>query len=129
MLKILSLALLALSLTACGPGTGSQLDFPTSIPPIPTVNPLESNRPAPRSYEKGALIYQGVATAFGDAEAIVEILENLNISYQIYNSSELNNASLDEITKFGMIIWPGGYAGRMSKSLTQSTRERIRQAV
>ncbi len=83
----------------------------------------------PRDYKVGALIYQGVSTAYGDAEAISSILDSHGVSYQVVDSNELNGMTLDDFAQFGMIIWPGGYAGQMSDSLFASTRENIRKAV
>ena len=77
----------------------------------------------------GALIYHGVATAYGDDEAIEGILDTLGISYQEASSDELNDMTLDHLSQFRMIVWPGGYAGQMSRSLTAATRDRIRLAV
>jgi len=82
-----------------------------------------------RDYRVGALIYHGVATAFGDVESIGGILDHLGISYQDVTSEELNRMSLEDLSQFGMIVWPGGYAGQMSRSLEPSTRDRIRRAV
>jgi glutamine amidotransferase-like uncharacterized protein len=84
---------------------------------------------AARKYETGALIYQGVATAYGDAEAITDILDRHQVTYQLVSSDELNSMTLEDISRFGMIIWPGGYAGQMSGSLTAQARENIRKAV
>jgi glutamine amidotransferase-like uncharacterized protein len=76
-----------------------------------------------------ALIYQGEATATGDPEAITEILTAHGRSYQIASSQEMNSLSPSDLEKYQTIIWPGGYAGYMSGSLTAATRGRIRQAV
>src|SRR5690349_6413785 len=48
----------------------------------------------PRPYKIDALIYQGVSTAFGDAEAIVDILGRHGLTYRIYNSEQFNTAPL-----------------------------------
>ncbi len=82
-----------------------------------------------RDYRVGALIYNGVATAFGDVESIIKILNSKGITYQDVSSRELDRMSIEDLSQFGMIVWPGGYAGQMSGSLEPSTRQRIRQAV
>jgi glutamine amidotransferase-like uncharacterized protein len=76
-----------------------------------------------------ALIYAGEATAFGDAESIERILSGHQVSYRKVTSAEMNAMTLEELKKFKVIIWPGGYAGQMSESLETSTRERIRSVV
>ncbi len=87
--------------------------------------PLQSAR----DYRIGALIYHGDATAFGDVESISEILDHQGISHQDVTSEELNRMSIDELAQFGMLIWPGGYAGQMSASLEPKARQAIQQAV
>jgi len=77
----------------------------------------------------GALIYHGVATAFGDVESISGILDTLGISHHEVTSDELNQMRMEDLIQYKMIIWPGGYASQMSGSLEASTRERIREAV
>lgn len=83
----------------------------------------------PREYQTGALIYQGASSATGDPEAIADILSRHGVSYQLATSEELNTMSLEDYSKYGVIIWPGGYAGYMSESLLPSTRTLIRRAV
>ncbi len=96
------------------------------------------NKPSPaeltlgksqREYQTGALIYNGASTATGDPEALVEILDSHGLDYQLATSEEMNAMSLEDFSKFGVIIWPGGYAGYMSESLLPSTRALIKQAV
>ena len=85
--------------------------------------------PIKRDYRIGALIYHGAATAFGDVESISEILDAQGITHQDVTSEELNQMTVEELTQFGMIVWPGGYAGQMSASLYPATRDRVRRAV
>ncbi len=82
-----------------------------------------------RAYRVGALIYHGVATAYGDTESISKILDSNGITHQDVTSEELNRLSVEELSQYGMIVWPGGYAGQMSASLEPATRERVRLAV
>jgi glutamine amidotransferase-like uncharacterized protein len=83
----------------------------------------------PRSYDTEALIYHGDATAYDDAEALAQIVESHGWKQKTVTSEELNAMSLDDMAKFGAILWPGGYASEMSDSLSVATRERIRKAV
>ncbi|MEO5969000.1 MAG: hypothetical protein ABIQ95_03665 [Bdellovibrionia bacterium] len=82
-----------------------------------------------RDYEIPALIYNGDMTANGDPEAITEILDNHEVTYQLASSEEFNAMTAEDFSKFGIIIWPGGYAGYMSESLLPATRELISKAV
>jgi glutamine amidotransferase-like uncharacterized protein len=70
-----------------------------------------------------------VATAYGDNEAITRILDDHQVSYDTWDSDQFNTMTSQDFVKYGTIIWPGGYAGRMSHSLTVEARERIRKAV
>src|SRR4051794_33189114 len=61
------------------------------IAPKPQSSPVEQ--------KSGALVFQGEATAYGDAEAIVSILEDHQVNYTVVNSDELDAMSLDQISK------------------------------
>src|SRR4051812_46597946 len=112
MFKLLLFIVVAALLTACQ--NGLQIDYPklrddgsVSNPhriKVPRGDQTRPPEPSSRPYRTGALVYQGVATAFGDAESIAGILQNLNISYEIWNSSQFNTASLEELSQFGMIV-------------------------
>jgi len=83
----------------------------------------------PRNYQTDVLIYQGDATATGDAESFAEIAGSHGLKYDTVSSNELDSMSLDQLASYGVIVWPGGYAGQMSNSLRAETREKIRKAV
>ena len=110
----------ARALPAATQPTSSTLEGPS--PTAPQTNP-------PRNYKTDALIYQGDATAYGDVESIQSILDSHNKTYDTVSSAELDQMKSSDFRQYGMIVWPGGYAGRMSNSLKTSTREAIRQAV
>jgi hypothetical protein len=95
------------------------------------ASPLEATRPqTTRSgYNTDVLIYAGDAAAYGDPEALTEIAKSRGMTSKAVTSAELNQMSLDDLSKFGVIAWPGGYAGVMSDSLTQQTRDNIQKAV
>lgn len=104
----------------------SSPDKGTNTPPTDANNSKNFN---PRPYSIGALIYDGDSAAYGDPEAIASILDAHGISYKRASSDDINSMSIDELSQYGMIIWPGGYAGQMSSSLTPQARENIRTAV
>jgi len=51
------------------------------------------------------------------------------MTYDLVGSSTLNSMSAEDMRKYGTWIWPGGYAGQMSASLTRATRDRIQLSV
>jgi glutamine amidotransferase-like uncharacterized protein len=136
--RIITLPAICLMIGACQGETNSapienitQQVVPYSIPVEDRESP---SLPLPedlstRKWAVDALIYQGTATATGGAEAIVSILKNAGYTYRVVTSSELNALSSEELKEFGTIIWPGGYAGQMSRSLTKDTRDRLSAAV
>lgn len=94
--------------------------------------PTDASVQVPRaagSYEVDALIFNGVGTAGADMDKIASILDSHGKSYQIVSSDELNSMTLDDLSRFGVIVWPGGYATQMSNSLTAETRTLVRKAV
>jgi glutamine amidotransferase-like uncharacterized protein len=100
--------------------------------PAPAAqSPLTASRPqtARSSHTTDVLIYAGDSAAFGDPEAIQAIAEARGMTSKSVTSDELNQMSLDQLSQFGVIAWPGGYAGYMSQSLTQQARDTIRRAV
>lgn len=111
--NLLLLSLTYITVTA----TGNNV-FATEPPPS-----------TPRTFKTDALIYQGDATAYGAVESISQILDSHQKTYDIVSSKELNQMGLKDFTQYGMIVWPGGYAGVMSGSLTHKTRDQLRQAV
>jgi glutamine amidotransferase-like uncharacterized protein len=107
--------------TAQTPSLATQPDVKTPSP--------EATASTPRAIKADALIFDGTAVAYGSIEAITSILDTHGSTYRIVSSSEIDSMSLDEISQYGIIIWPGGYAGQMSASLRSSTRETLRKAV
>ena len=101
----------------------------SSSPTSTNTTSTETTPTAPRAYKIGALIYQGAATAFGDVEAITSILDSHKVDYKVVDSAGMDALKLEDYNQYGMIIWPGGYAGQMSSSLKASTRETLRRAV
>src|SRR5437868_4092261 len=79
---------------------------------------VQQATPIPHVYKTGALLYAGEFTAFGDAESLASIMDSHGMSYRAVSSAELNNMSLDDLSQYGAIVWPGGYATEMSNSLT-----------
>jgi hypothetical protein len=95
------------------------------------ASPLDATKPqtARSSYTTDVLIYAGDAAAYGDPEALTEIAQSRGMTSKAVTSEELNQMSLEDLSKFGVIAWPGGYAGVMNSSLTQEARDNVRKAV
>jgi hypothetical protein len=81
------------------------------------------------AYKTDALIYDGDYAAFGDADAIANILESHGRTYQRVNSSDLAKMSIDDLDDSGLIVWPGGYAGKMSNTMSTQSRANLKRAV
>jgi glutamine amidotransferase-like uncharacterized protein/predicted small secreted protein len=83
----------------------------------------------PRQFSTDVLLYNGAGAAATDVNAFIDLLDAEDLSYKLINESELNEMSVDELAAFGMILWPGGYAGIASNNLSTATRRRVREAV
>ncbi|MBI3557293.1 MAG: hypothetical protein HY074_13600 [Deltaproteobacteria bacterium] len=101
-----------------------------SVLPVALASATGTNTGAPtRSYITGALIFNGKGTSASDANSLVKIIESKGLSYKVVNSDALNAMSVDDLAKYGVIVWPGGHANQMTDSLTYETRRNIRKAV
>ncbi len=128
----MTVGLIGVLTSACGSGsgngasgTGSSASAPRS--PAEDVAPTDRNRAV--AIETDALVYAGTSAATGGPEAIESILDARGMSHRRVNSAQLNAMSLEELSKFGVIVWSGGYAGQMSNSLTAATRRKVQRAV
>ena len=82
-----------------------------------------------RVYTTDALLFVGSGTWAAEVSALKDIMNSHGMSYQAVCESELNGFTLDDLGKFGMIIFPGGSGGTEAKSLTPATHGKLRQAV
>ena len=82
-----------------------------------------------RKYTTGALIFNGKGTSASDANSLVKIINSKGLSYKVANSDDLNAMSVDDLSKYGVIVWPGGHANQMTNSLTLEARRNVRSAV
>ncbi len=85
--------------------------------------------PQVRTWAKDVLIFNGDGAAYDDPESLADIVSSHGLTYEYADSSRLNSMSMDELMKFGTLVWPGGYAGQQADSLSVETREKIRKAV
>ena len=144
-LVLVSLGLFTLSLSACQSGAGTQggggsltiSDFNGADPlqpsspkdQAPPENPSGTPIAPSRSWSVDAMIFAGTGTWGTEVSSLKSILSAQGASYLEVSSADLNSMSLDELADFGVLVFPGGYGGQQSSSLTSATRERIRQAV
>lgn len=82
-----------------------------------------------RSFAKDALLFDGPGAWSAEVPAIEQILSKHGATYRTVSPSELNAMSLDDLSQFGAIIFPGGYGNQMADSLSAATQVRLRQAV
>lgn len=124
---VLVICLLSVLVSACGKGSDSSVSGNPSGDL--TYAPTSTLGADPRLNRTDVLIYNGEGAASADAQALINIVASNDLKYEVVNSAELNAMSLDSIAKFGLILWPGGYAGVASKSLKPETRIRLNKAV
>src|SRR5438094_106643 len=105
---LMAAALLAISavLTCCGPAP-----------------PASSIAIAP------VLLFTGIGTSTDDVSAVEAILKNTQLNYSSVNSSQLNAMPESQISRYRLLIVPGGNFVQMGDSLTVSTTSNVRNAV
>ena len=118
---LIPLLLLAGSLSACQPETGSTLPDSSKSDP---VNPGGNAAAA-----KDVLLFNGTGVSTSDWQNTEKLVAGQGWSYTLVNSSELNTLSIDEIANYRLIVVPGGKGSTITSSLTPATRLRVRQAV
>jgi glutamine amidotransferase-like uncharacterized protein len=97
--------LLISALTACGPG-------PASSPGIAVV-----------------LLFNGTGTSPNDVAAIETILNSSRLSYSTVNSFQLNGMAESQMSRYRLLIVPGGNFIDMGNSLTERTTANVHSAV
>lgn len=128
---ILTGALLVMSiiLSACGSSSDSQSSQPGGFgSPGSQTGPTTIER-GTRTFKTDALVYNGTGAWSAEIPGIEKVLSDNGASYDLINSAELNAMSLDEISQYGTIIWPGGYGNIQTNSINSATRLKLRQAV
>lgn len=109
---------------------------PTSTPkptpvPTPTATPSPTATPTPpaRSYSTDVLLFAGSGTWSAEISALESILTSKGATYEKVSSAKLDSMSVDEIAKFGLLMFPGGSGGTQAGSLSSDTHARLRAAV
>lgn len=120
-----------LSVAPDGSATGTSLtssDSTSSKSPTPDG---DSSAPAPvaRTWSTDALLFTGSGTWSSEVANLRAILSGGGTSFQEATSAQLNAMSLDDLARFGVLIFPGGSGGTEASSLTSQTHARLRAAV
>ncbi|MBI3556663.1 MAG: hypothetical protein HY074_10405 [Deltaproteobacteria bacterium] len=121
---------IAATLTSCAPkssegdsrasGSGNNYGLmagPTSI--------LQGSR----KFTTDALVFNGTGTWSPEPSSLESILSSHGATYREVSSAELNEMSVDDLSQFGAIVWPGGIALKQANSLSATTKDNLRRAV
>jgi glutamine amidotransferase-like uncharacterized protein len=117
----------AISFASCGgspggtsPGTGGGDHGSTLQPPAAGAG---------RSYTTTALLFDGSGVWTPEVASLEDILDSHGATYVKVDSATLDAMTLDELSAFGVLIFPGGSGGTQADSLTAETHARLRAAV
>lgn len=116
-LIVASLLLASTGFTACEKGTMLAKGANT------TSTPLTSSNIPP------ILLFNGTGTSPNDVAAVETILNDNHLNYSTADSSQLNQMSESQMTKYRLLIVPGGNFVDLGNSLTPSTTANVRNAV
>ncbi len=100
--------------------------LPHGAQPMP--QPVPRSNPAPDGRTQ-VMIFAGDSAWSPEIDSVTEILYNHGVSYKSSDSWELNQLSLEQLSSYRLLIFPGGDAPTMTTSLTLGTRANLRDAV
>jgi len=75
------------------------------------------------------LLFTGTGTSSGDVAAIEAILDSSHTTYSTVNSYDLNRMKQSQVSRYRLLIVPGGNFVEMGKSLSRDTTAGVRNAV
>src|SRR3989338_8317087 len=134
---LLSFAL-TITFAACTPSTDSDIsstpdgETVKSLPDVIQEDPKNPNDESTQEQNAGSvqiLLFNGIGTSLSDWKNLEVIIKSMGLTYQLVNSSVLNNMSLSTLKTYGMILIPGGNSNTINNALTKSTKIRVSQAV
>ncbi len=117
--------LAALGLGACDSSGGGGTTPQQSISQVPGAPP---SAPA-RSWSTDALVFAGSGVWGTEVTSLEQVLTSNGATFQEVSSAQLDAMSVDDIAKFGILIFPGGSGGTEAGSLSADTHARLREAV
>ena len=82
---------------------------------------------APRAAD--ILLFTGTGASAGDVAAVTEILNAQSLDFATASSSQLNAMTEASLSRYHLVIVPGGNFEQMGRSLTPEAARRLRQAV
>lgn len=100
-----------------------------SNPDLAPASPQAAPLPTAPSYEKAILLFTGMGVSTSDWQSTEQIIQSDGLTYQLVNTAQLNAMSVDEISRFGMILVPGGSGGTIADNLSDATQLNLRKAV
>ena len=75
------------------------------------------------------MLFAGSGTWASEVAAIEAILKTRGLSYSKLNSPQLSALNAQEISQFGLLIFPGGVGATQAQSLSSKSRAELRSAV
>ncbi len=122
------LALLTFSfLSACGGANSNLSGGSTEI--LDSLAPNSNSVDRSEPIQTQVLLLTGGGTRDSESLALQSMLSENSVTFQVASFTDLNTLPEADLSKFGMIVWPGGNLSSQIKALTQQTRERIKHAV
>jgi len=95
---------------------------------IAILLPSGCARPKPKT-PASTLLFNGTGTSRNDVAEIAKVLDEKGITYDMANSTQLNQMSEQQLCAFRLIIFPGGNYIEIGNNLTAQTTRRVRNAV
>lgn len=126
-LASISALLAAVSLTACDGPTSSDVAALPSSPLSPTAPGAPSS--VARNHTTDVMLYNGSGAWQTEVTSLQSIFKAHGLSYTLVNESDLNSMTLEELTQFGLLLFPGGAGGTMGSVTSSATHARLREAV
>lgn len=144
-LLISTLLSFSLLLSACGKSdsssTGSEVleSLPVQSPgaELPDVTVEDPVNPEmPESPDAGAvimtpkvLLFNGMGISYSDWKSVEQIVKSMGLTYALVNSAQLNAMTLTQLSRYKLMIVPGGNSHTIVNNLTKTTKIKVRQAV
>ena len=95
-----------------------------------STTPIPSNPSLPaHSYITDVMLFNGLGISTSDWQSTENIIKSAKLSYKLVNSRQLDAMTLDEMSNFGVMIFPGGHGDVITKGVLASTAIRVRHAV
>jgi glutamine amidotransferase-like uncharacterized protein len=104
------------------PGDGSGDGGGTTLPPVDPVPPA-------REWSTDVLLFAGAGSWSTEVASLESILTAHGATYRKVSSATLDSMSVDDLAKYGLILFPGGSGGTQAGSLSDDTHARLREAV